>query len=123
MSQISKKWLDDDGILHIKYIEDAIIDLPALIRSRAENEKLLGGKKELVLCDARVAFTLTPDAQKYARKEIINKSRVATAVITNKGFIQLIVNFTVNFFKIRSSVKMFHKEQDALVWLHSFKQN
>jgi hypothetical protein len=119
----SEKWLDGNGILHIRYIEGAIVDLPAMMESRADNKKLLKGKMELVLCDIRVSFTITPDAQKYARKEIINQSRAATAVISNKGYVKLVVNFALNFFMLRSPVRMFSKEQDALKWLHSFKQN
>ena len=123
ITNISEKWLDGDSILHVKYVAGSTIDLPAIIQSRTDNEKLFNHKKELVLCDARVSFTITPDAQKYARMEIMNKSRIATAVLTNKAYVQLVVNFALRFSKLKSVVKMFCKEQDALKWLRSFNQN
>jgi hypothetical protein len=122
-SRVSEKWLDENDILRIKYIDGATVDVPAIMESRTENAQLLGNKKELVLCDARVAFTVTPDAQKYALKEIVNKARIATAVITNKSYVLILVNFALRFLKLRSSVKVFRKEEEALRWLYSFKEN
>lgn len=122
-TKISEKWIDENNILHIKYMDGVLIGLPAIIESKTENEKLFDNKRELVLCDARASFTITPEAQEYARREMMNQSRVATAVITDKGYVRLVVNFTLRFFRLRSSVKMFSKEQDALKWLNSFKQN
>lgn len=121
-SDISEKWVDENGFLHIKYVEGATVDMPAIIRSKTENEQLLGTKKELVVCDARVAFTVTPDAQKYALKEIVNKSRIATAVVTNKSYVQVLVNFALRFTGMRSSVKMFRNEKDAVKWLHTIRE-
>ncbi|MFI5163876.1 MAG: hypothetical protein ACHQHP_01370 [Bacteroidia bacterium] len=121
LTKINEKWVDSHGILHVKYLEGAVVDMPAITQSNAENKKLLNNNKELVLCDARVFFTITPDAKKYAKKEIMNKERLATAVITNKGFVRLVVNFAVQFSKLKSSVKMFSNEKEALKWLNSFK--
>lgn len=122
-TRISEKWLDENDILRIKYVEGATVDIEAIIKSNSENKQLLGGKKELVLCDATVAFTITPDAQKYALKEIINKSRVATAVITRRAYVRVLVNFALRFSKLRSSVKIFDTEKDALLWLKHFQPN
>lgn len=122
-TKISEKWIDENHILHIKYIDGAVIGLQAVMQSKLENEKLFDDKRELVLCDARASFTITPEAQKYARQEIINKSRVATAIVTNKGFVQLVVNFALLFTKIKSNVKTFSNEKEALKWLHSFQSN
>ena len=121
LTKINEKWVDTHGILHVKYLEGAVIDLPAIAQSNAENKKLLNNSKELVLCDARVFFTITPDAKKYAKKEILDKKRLATAVISNKGFVRLVVNFAVQFSRLRSSVKMFSNEKKAVKWLSSFK--
>jgi hypothetical protein len=91
------------------------------MESKEENRRLIGNRKELVLCDARVSFTVTPKAQKYALKEMINKSRVATAVITHKGSVRIIVNFAMRFLKLKSAVKMFGNEREALSWLRGFQ--
>ncbi|MBI4929317.1 MAG: hypothetical protein HY841_01025 [Bacteroidetes bacterium] len=120
-TNINEKWVDENNILHIKYIEGAVVDMPAIKKSTEENQALLNGKKEFVLCDARAFFTVTPDAQKYAHHEIMNKTRVATAVVSNKGFVRLLVNFAIQFSKLRSSVKMFSNEKQALKWLYELK--
>lgn len=122
-TKVSEKWVDENDILRIRYLEGARVDIPAILQSKAENEQLLGSRKELVLCDARVSFTVTPDAQRIAIKEIINKSRVATAVITNKAYVRVLVNFALRFSKVRSLVKMFNKEDEALKWLHAIKNS
>lgn len=122
-TRVSEKWLNEQGILCIRYIAGATVDLRAIKESRDENLQLLGDRKELVLCDARVPFTVTPDAQKYAIREIVNKSRIATAVITNKAYVQMIVNFALRFSGLRSSVRMFRREDEALKWLDGFRTN
>lgn len=122
-SQISEKWMDENDILRIKYLEGARVDTPSIMEAQEENARLLGNRNELVLCDARASFTVTPEAQKYAIKEINKSSRIATAVITNKAYVQIVVNFALRFSKVRSSLKMFIKEDEALKWLHTFKQN
>lgn len=122
-SRVSEKWLDENDILRIKYLEGASVDTPSVIAGGTDNVKLIGNRKELVLCDARASFTITPEAQKFAIKEINRSARIATAVITNKAYVQVMANFALRFSKIRSSVKVFKNEKEAIAWLQSFKKN
>jgi hypothetical protein len=123
-TKVNEQWLGADGILRIKYLTDAVIGLPEIKESQEAISRQTKGKEELVLCDARSYFTLTPEAKKYATKEILNnKSRTATAVITNKTFVILLINFSMKFSRPRSAVKMFRKENEALKWLNNFKKD
>ncbi|MGZ3862166.1 MAG: DUF7793 family protein [Bacteroidia bacterium] len=118
---INEKWVDDDGILWMRTLEGAHIDLKALQADASVNDELTEGKKALVLYDARNFFTITPEANEYLRSGILNESRIATAVVTDKLAVRLLVNGLNMFKKTGSPLKMFATEQAALKWLHSLK--
>ena len=61
-TSINEKWMDENGILWIKPIEGAIIDLASLKEDDATTPELAGEKKTLALYDGRANFTVTPDA-------------------------------------------------------------
>lgn len=122
-TKINEKWMDEDGILHIKAIDGVLIDLPSLKEDDAVNPQLTGGKKVLAFYDGRANFMITPEARRYVRSGILNKSRIATAVVTNKLFLVLLVNFINNFGKPKSPLRMFRNEKEAMKWLRGFKIN
>lgn len=113
----------EDGILRMKVIDGVHIDLRGLLEDAEIDIKLSKGKKALALYDARSYFTITPEANKYVKSGILNKTRIATAVLTDKSFMRILVNFMNNFIRPKSSLKMFGNEKDALKWLKSFRQN
>ncbi|TAL57180.1 MAG: STAS/SEC14 domain-containing protein [Bacteroidetes bacterium] len=115
--------MDKKGILRIKVIEGAAITLENLKEDDAVNPQLTEGKKALALYDACAFFSITPEAEKFLRSGILNKSRIATAVLTDKFFVRLLVNFMNNFTRLKSPLKMFGREEAALKWLYSFKEN
>ena len=118
---INEKWVDENGILWIKPFEGAFVDLASLKADDATNPELTGGKKALALYDARANFKVTPDARAFVRSGILNRSRIATAVLTDKIFMRILVNFVNNFSKPKSPLKMFNNEKEAMQWLMSFK--
>ncbi len=120
-TKINEKWVDENGILWIKVIEGAHIDLPSLIDDNAVNAPLTGGKKALALYDARNYYTITNEATDYLRSGILNKSRIATAIVTSSLGTRLLVNFLGKIKKVESPMKMFATEEEALVWLDTFK--
>lgn len=120
-TKINEKWVDENGVLWIKVLEGAFIDLPSLMEDASVNDSLTGGKKALALYDARNFFTITPDANDYIRSGILDTSRIATAVVTDKLATRLIVNMLVKFKKPKTPLKMFNTEEDALQWLSTFK--
>ena len=120
-TKINEKWVDENGILWIKVLDGAYIDLPSLIEDDAVNAPLTGGKKALALYDARNFYTITSEATDYLRSGILNKSRIATAVVTKGLGTRLIVNFIGKIKKVESPLKMFATEEAALAWLNTFK--
>ena len=113
--------MDENGILWIRPIEGAIINLAAFKEDDATTLEITGGKKALALYDGRANFTVTPDAKAFIRSGILNKSRIATAVVTDKIFMRILVNFVNKFGKPKSPVKMFGNEKKAKEWLLSFR--
>lgn len=120
-TKINEKWVDENDILWIKVLEGANISLEALKEDVSYNQKLLGEKKELALYDARTVYSITKEASEYLQSDVLNKTRVATAVLTNNLGTRILVNFIASIRKSKSPVKFFSNEEDALNWLHTFK--
>lgn len=122
-TKINEKYVDDEGILRINVLEGAHIDLPSLIEDGEANHLLTGNRKTLALFDSRAFFTIEPDAREYLRSGIIDPTRIATAVITDRLATKLLVNFFIRFNKPKTPMRMFTTEQGALEWLRQFKQS
>jgi hypothetical protein len=120
-TEINEKWIDQEGFLRIRVIEGAHIDMRALLHDHSVNLKMTEGKKALALYDARGFFTITPDATDYVRSGILNKERIATAVVTDRLAMRLLVNFMNKFRKPETPLKMFANEDEALKWLRTMK--
>lgn len=120
-TKINEKYVDTEGILRIKVIEGAHIDLPSLKEDGAVNMALTNNKKALALYDSRAFFTIEPEAREYLRSGIVDPTRIATAVLTDRLATRLLVNFFVRFNKPKTPMKMFTCEIQALKWLKGFE--
>ena len=120
-SRINEKFIDSDGILVMKVIDGAHIDLDSLKEDAALNAELTGNKKVLALYDSRAFFTIEPKAREYLKSRIIDPSRIATAVLTKGLATRILVNFFISFNKPASPMKLFTNETTARKWLSSFK--
>ncbi len=120
-TRINEKYLDAEGILRIKVIEGAHIDLPSLIEDGEHNPVLTSGKRALALYDSRAFFTIEPEAREYLRSGIVDPTRIATAVLTDRLATRLLVNFFIRFNRPQTPMRMFNNEQHALEWLRTFK--
>lgn len=121
VTPINTKWMDEDGILNIEVIEGAYIDVDALKEDHTANEVLTKGKRTLALYDARNFYTITPDAMEYLNSRILEKERIATAVLTDKLATRLLVNFINKIKKPEIPLKMFSDPEHARKWLLSFR--
>lgn len=112
---------DDSGIIHIKVKEGAHIDTPILKQLNEYSLKLAGTKKILALVDARNFHTLTPEATAYLKTDFADKTRIATAIVSSKTGMRLLVDYLNNSKPVQSPVRMFENEKEAKTWLISFK--
>lgn len=121
-TKINEKYVDTEGILRIKVIEGAHIDMTSLKEDGEVNLELTNNKKALALYDSRAFFTIEPEAREYLRSGILDPTRIATAVLTDRLATKLLVNFFIRFNKPKTPMKMFTCELQALKWLNSFKK-
>lgn len=120
-TKTSEMYIDKHGIFHKTVIENCHVDLEALKESNKVTEELTGGKRVLMLYDARPHFTLTEDAMEYAQKDIFNKKRIATAIVSDKTGIKIMIDYMTRVMKPSIPIKIFNNKEDALAWLLAFK--
>lgn len=120
-TRINEKYVDNEGILRIKVIEGAHIDVQALKEDGAVNLELTNHQPALAVYDSRGFFTIEPEAREYLRSGIVDPTRLATAVITDRLSTKLLVNFFIRFNKPSTPMKMFTCEEKALQWLREIK--
>jgi hypothetical protein len=117
----AEMFIDEHGIFHKKVIENCHVDLDTLKESDRITEKLTGNKKVLMVYDARAHFTLTEDAMEYAQKDIFNKKRIATAIISDKLAIKITVDYMMKTMKSIIPIRVFTNEEEAIAWLLATK--
>lgn len=122
-SKTSEMYMDEYGILHKTAIENCHINLESLKESEAITRQLTGNKKVAVFYDARNHFTITDEALEYVRKDIFNKQRIATAIVSRKTGIRIMVDYITRAHASAIPVKVFSNKEDALEWLISITEN
>jgi hypothetical protein len=112
--------VDEHGILRRRILDKVNVDLGAVIEVQAICKKLAAGKKNLALIDARAFHTYTPEAMQYI-KTSMDSSRIATAVLTESLGIRIMVDYMEKVMKMKSPIKIFAEEDEAIEWLLKFK--
>lgn len=114
---LSTVWMGygDDGILRIRMIEGAYVDLDNIKLQYSTIQRLVGDQRVAVLLDARAKFTTSKDAYEYLSQQ--SGHRIATAVITTNSFSKAVINTYITVFKPASPYKMFTSEDLAIEWL------
>lgn len=118
----SEIWIDDEGILFLKFLVDGEVDLKEVQAcSKTYTELGIGpNNKILQLIDASNFASLTSEARDYAAK-VGRDYFIASAVISGSTAVRLIVNFFNTFYKITVPFKLFANEEEAKKWLRTFK--
>lgn len=114
---INEKYIDAQGILRITVLEGAEITLEKLKQDHQQGLELTGGQKCLALVDTRNSFSITPEARAYMKEDIVDPTRIATAVVSNNTVSRLIVNLFMKLNPPATPFKMFGDEKEATEWL------
>lgn len=112
--------LDEDGILHVKLRDGAQIGLSDVQNHYRVTQRLLEGKKGLVLVDARVKYSFSAEARTYVASQSA-ESRLATAVLVSSRAGKHLANLYLRINRPVSPTRLFTKEKEAVRWLLSFK--
>jgi len=113
--------LDHGALLRITLLEGAEIDIEETIKNCSAILKVAAGKKRLILVNANADWAITTEARAYFVRENILERTIAMAFVADKLPKRLIVNFFIRLHKTSIPIKLFSKEEKALIWLKSFK--
>lgn len=124
MEQIRTKthviYCDENGIIHLDIIENAHIDKDSILALHDIYRKLGDGEKKLIKVDARAHHTMGNEAMEYLKTDMIDKDRIATAIISDNIGTRSMIDHLKNVGKAKSELKMFSEETEAIQWLQGF---
>jgi hypothetical protein len=118
---IAKVEVDKKNIAYKRVIRDSHIDLPSLKQSVKDTFGFIGPEKRKMLYDLRPHFTITDDALDFVIDEVMGKHGIATAIVAKTIGVYLMADYAVKIKKIKTPLKVFTDEADALNWLATYK--
>ena len=113
-------YVDEDGILHIKITENAIVSLENLKENYKIYKELLGDNKVLLLIDSRMKYKFTKEAKAYAAGNNISLNRIATAFLVDSFANMLSTILYIWLNKPIIPTRIFISRGKAVEWLKSF---
>ncbi|MEO6303477.1 MAG: hypothetical protein ABIP51_09900 [Bacteroidia bacterium] len=117
VTSINEKYIDAYGILQIKVLDGVHIDLMSLKEDHASDFCLTGHNQVLAFFDARAFFSITKEARDYVNSGIMDKTRLATAVLINNLAVRTLMNGFSHINKPKTPFKVFTSEDKAIEWL------
>jgi len=119
----SEIWIDGQGLLRVKVVEGAELNLEEVIICFDSYRELGCGphNKVLQLMDVRVNSSMNKEAREYVAKQA-KDFFIASAVVTDNLAVRLIANFINKFYKLDIPFKLFHTEEKALEWLSKYRK-
>ncbi len=120
VTSVAEMQIDEDGILRIKILPGANLTLDTVKEYFEATQKLLAGKKALVLFEAVSEYTISEEAKAFGSSDEVVDTRFAIAYVTNSITNRLIYNVYVSVYKPKVPMKMFSSEESGLKWLKSF---
>jgi len=112
---------DEFGIIHKTVRQNAHLDASHIKESDEIGFELAGGKKALILYDARPNFTLTEDGMDYLHKHLLSKRRIASAIVSDKPGIKMLGDYFKSRQNGGAQIKVFKTMREGMEWLLSFK--
>jgi hypothetical protein len=112
--------LRDDGIVHVKFKQDVVIDIDTQMKLLDIYNDLLQHRLSPFLFEAEPGVTITKEARDNAHS-IEDVSPLGwTAVLVKNIAHALIANFYLKVNKPKRPYKVFHSREEALEWLKQF---
>jgi len=112
------------NVIRWQISESARIDKPDLKKGLEIAIELNGGEKKMYhLVITETYGALTDEAKRFLKEEILDELSFATAVVSTKPVVQNTVTHFEKALEIKSPMRLFTKEAEALKWLLDIKQN
>lgn len=112
--------LRSDGIVHVHYNKDIILDIPLQLIMLEKFNEITGGKLTPFLFTASDGVTVTVEARDNAIKTEEDSPCYGTAVVVTNTAYMLIANFYLRFNKPKRPYRVYKSEKDAIDWLKTF---
>jgi len=115
----AKIWLDEDGIVRIKYPDNFHITMEVM-ESVFEQHLQLTTDKRPILADCESVASVDYDAQQFVSNDGPAALTTALAVVVKSAFTRAMGEMFMMFHKPPYPTRMFQCKEDALEWLKTF---
>lgn len=113
--------LREDGIVHVHYHENVLIDIPLQLKMLEEFNEITRSKLTPFIFTASDGVQVTLEARDNAIKSEENTPCYGTAVIVTNTAYNLIANFYLKFNKPKRPYRVFSNKEAAVKWLKTIK--
>ena len=108
-----------DNIVRMQILDYTHLEEEDVVEFNHIKKGLVGNNIHKVLLVSGKYTTISKEAREFSGKREIGENRIAKAIVVNSLAQALIANFFVKFQKSQSKVKVFSREDEALLWLKS----
>lgn len=120
-TRISVLTFGADGILRVKLKPEVDVTLEDAKDNHEVAQKLVGGRKHLVLADIRSARSITREARISFADKDSRKNAIAQALVIDSGISRILGNFFIGINRSPFPVKLFQSTDEAIAWLKGFQ--
>ena len=110
---VAEMFIDDDDILYIKILLNALLTIEAVHEYFSVTLELLSEKKALNLFDGTEKYQLTWEAKALCASKDVTEARIAIAFVTNSISNKVKFNLYLNVYKPAVPTKMFSSQKDG----------
>ena len=118
-TRISRKWLDEDGILRIIMLPKVAVTLPDVKADMATYEQATGGKKCPVLVDIRDLKSMDREARAFGSANG-PEHLLAAALLISSPVSRVIGNLFLGLNRPSIPIRLFTSEVEAVEWSKNF---
>ena len=115
-----KMWLEN-GIINVRYKENAVLDLPLLKTIVKQRMDLAENMPRPVLLEPSKGLYFTKEAKAYGAKKEALQLTTAWAILDSKTVLMISINSFLIFYKPPVPSKIFTKKDKALEWLKKYR--
>lgn len=111
--------LRSDGIVHVHYKKNSILDVGLQTRMRAIFNRITNHQKSKFIFTAAEGFSMTKEARENGPKLQENNPILYYAIVIDNLAYKILVNFYLRVFKPKGNYRMVKSIQEGVDWLHS----
>lgn len=108
-----------ENFVRMTMLEDAILDLNDMIENHNAENKIVNGKKHVILIDTRLNSVSSDEARKFSSGDEPTKYRYAVAILFEGLAGRIIANSLLKNYKPKVLTQNFDDENLAIQWLES----